>query len=136
MTKQEIRHQLRIQNNRHTDQPIFVVEERVLVITEEGYGEDHCEWVNTESGDYEVANVLKAHRLNLLRNNHRETGSWKKFFYLETWKFVTSCFTEKGCQEYLKINGHNLREPRIYAYGSFRNEEYQTLRTSLMGGDS
>lgn len=51
----------------------------------------------------------------------------------DVWEFVTACFTEKGCKDYLAVNGHNLTEPRIYAAGSYRNEEFRTVREYLLG---
>ena len=119
---------IKTQDNRFTDKPIFVVEKSVMVITDSDYGYDKKEWVNTESGDYEVASETKARRLDALLENYLETGDWKKFYYKETWEFVTSCFTEQGCKDYLELNGHNLGKRRICAYGSYRNEEFRTLR--------
>lgn len=48
------------------------------------------------------------------------------------WCYVTACFTQGGCEDYIRINGHNHGEVRIYADGSFRNEEYQIVRQFLM----
>jgi len=119
------------QDNRITDQPIFVVEKSVMVITGPDYGYDAEEWVNTESGDYEEADETKARRLDALNDDCRSTGDWEKFFLKEVWEFVTACFTEQGCKDYLKANGHNLGKNRIYAYGSYRNQEFQTVRNYL-----
>jgi hypothetical protein len=47
------------------------------------------------------------------------------------WDFVTACFTEQGCKDYLARDGHNLKEPRIYAAGSYRNSEWQAVRNYL-----
>ena len=49
------------------------------------------------------------------------------------WCFVTASFTRKGCEEYLRANGHNLGRVRIFAHGSHRNEEWRTVRKHLMG---
>ena len=137
MSIEKIGSLIKTQDNRYTDQPIFVIEERELVITDPDYGYDDSNWVNTESGNYEEADETRTRRLDALNDGDRDTGDWKKFHYKETWKFVTSCFTEEGCNDYLKINGHNLRKTRIYAYGSFRNTEYQAIRNCLvnMGAD-
>ncbi|WP_062266960.1 hypothetical protein [Endozoicomonas arenosclerae] len=132
MELKEIGSLINTQDNRITDHPIFVVEKSVMVITDGDYHYDKEEWVNTESGDYEVASETKSKRLNLLEEGCRDTGDWKKFYLLETWQFVTACFTEQGCKDFLAINGHNIGRNRIYAYGSFRNKEYQTVRNYLM----
>lgn len=120
------------QDNRITDQPIFVVEKSVMVITDPDYGYDAEEWGNTESGDYETATGTKERRLNALYDGGRDTGDWTKFYLKEVWEFVTACFTEQGCKDYLAANGHNIGKSRIYVYGSFRNAEYQTVRNYLM----
>jgi hypothetical protein len=120
------------QNNRITDQPIFVVEKSVMVITDADYSYDAEEWINTNSGDYEKADETKTRRLNALENDCRDTGDWQKFYLRETWEFVTCCFTEQGCKNFLTINGHNIGKNRIYAYGSYRNHEYQTVRNHLI----
>lgn len=132
MELEEIGDLICTQDNRITDQPMFVVEKSVMVITDPDYGYDADEWVNTESGNYEKASETKARRLDALRDGYRETGDWEKFFLKETWEFVTCCFTEQGCKDFLKLNGHNIGKSRIYAYGSFRNHEYQTVRNFLI----
>jgi hypothetical protein len=57
----------------------------------------------------------------------------RRLGYIEVWEFVTGCLTEQGCKDYIACNGHNLREPRIYAYGAYRNAEFIALRKWLMG---
>ena len=55
-------------------------------------------------------------------------------FYQDTWHFVTACFTEVGCNDYIRLNGHNHRgKLRVYADSSYRNEEFRTVRAFLMG---
>lgn len=132
MDMKKIGELIKTQDNRLTDQPIFIVEKSVMVITDPDYGFDKEEWVNTESKDHEVANETRHRRLNALAKDFRDTGDWKKFYLKETWQFVTACFTEQGCKNFLEINGHNISKSRIYAYGSFRNEEYQAVRKMLM----
>jgi hypothetical protein len=48
--------------------------------------------------------------------------------------FVTTCFTEAGCNDYIRLNGHNHRgKLRVYADSSYRNEEFRAVRAFLMG---
>lgn len=58
--------------------------------------------------------------------------SAEKIYYKDRWEFVAACFTEQGCKDYLKANGHNLKSPRIFACGSYRNEEYRKVRQALI----
>lgn len=132
MQLKEIGNLICTQDNRVTDQPIFVVEKSVMVITDPDYGYDKEEWVNTQSGDYEIASETKAKRLDALLKDCRSTGDWEKFYMKEVWEFVTACFTEQGCKDYLMLDGHNLGKTRIYAYGSYRNNEYREIRKHLI----
>lgn len=124
---------IRTQDNRITDQPIFVVEKSKMVVTDPDYGYDDEEWVDTDSCEHEVATETIARRLDALKDGWRDTGKWEKHYLKEVWVFVTACFTEKGCEEYLKLNGHNLGKTRIYAYSTYRNHEYQAVRDHLSG---
>lgn len=128
----EIGRGIKTQDNMFTDQPMFVVEEAVYIPTDPDYGYDLAEWAENKSGDYHKATETQAARLELLHEGMRDTGKWEKHYSKKVWQFVTCCFTEKGCHDYLKINRHNLGEIRIYAYGSFRNKEYQDVRNFLI----
>lgn len=123
---------IRNQDNRITDQPIFIVQQKVK---DYGYDADHSfdgyEWINPDN-DHAEADERQAGRLDALAKGHRETAPWERVYFKERWDFVTACFTEQGCLDYMKRNGHNLKGPRIYADGSFRNEEYRSVRNFLM----
>lgn len=127
----EIGRLLATQNNRITDQPLFIVQQKRSYVTDDDYSERY-EWRETESGDHIEASPLRAARLELLHKHYRETPGWQRFAMFDVWEFVTACFTEQGCKDYLRINGHNLKETRIYADGSFRNHEYQAVRSWLL----
>lgn len=120
------------QDNRLTAHPVFVVEEQDLVgPIEEGYHYDIVEWFN-DNGYNELASETRARRLEALDRDGREYRDWKKFRSVVVWRFKIACFTEKGCENYLRINGHNLKKSRIYVYGSFRNDEWNTIRQFLI----
>lgn len=123
------------QDNRATDAPIFIVQQKRSYVTEDGYHNSRYEWRETESGDYsgpdgdeELARLDKFYS-----NEGHEPKGWRRFAVTDVWEFVTACFTEQGCKNYLAINGHNLTEPRIYAEGSYRNEEFRAVRNVLIG---
>ena len=64
-----------------------------------------------------------------------EPQDWTRTGYQDTWHFVTACFTEAGCNDYIRLNGHNHRgKLRTYAASSYRNEEWRTVRSFLMSG--
>jgi hypothetical protein len=120
------------QDNRYTDQPMFLVQQKRRVY---GFDPDYCDdvvWMHAEH-DYEEADEEEAERLEAeYKETFREPTGWTRTGYRDEWEFVTACFTEQGCKDYLARNGHNLKEPRIYADGSYRNEEFRTLRNWLL----
>lgn len=119
------------QDNRMTEAPMFVVEQKTPVISDSEYNDCRVEWRETENGDYMLASPERADRLEALFKDGRETAGWRRYEVTDVWTFVTACFTEQGCKDYLARNGHNLRETRIYAYGSYRNEEFRAIRNWL-----
>jgi hypothetical protein len=119
------------QDNRCTDQPMFAVMEKRGMITLDTHNHDRIEWVETESGDYCEADETKARRLEALHQGHRDTPGWERYAIKDVDVFVTACFTEQGCKDFLAREGHNHRKPFIYASGSYRNSEYQSVRNWL-----
>ncbi len=118
---------IRTQDNRITDQPIFIVERQR---TEWGFSteySDEYKWLNPEN-DYEEADEEFAAELDEAEG----MIGWEKVYYKHYWEFVTACFTEQGCKDYLSRNGHNLGKTRIFACGSYRNDEWQIVRKFLM----
>lgn len=127
----EIGERLRTQDNRIRADPIFIVEEAEKVW---GVGDDYADgfaWLN-ENDPEQHASDLEAAGLEAKRRQGEDTAPWHRVGYVERWRFVTACFTEKGCQSFIECNGHNLRQPRIYAASGYRNAEWQLLRQTLM----
>jgi hypothetical protein len=124
---------IKTQDNRFTDQPMFVVQQKRTYVTEDGYNNCRHEWRETESGEYSEADEQQAEQLErAFQDDLLEPDGWKRFAVFDVWEFVTACFTERGCKDFIAINGHNLKEPRIYAEGSYRNHEFQDVRKALI----
>ena len=51
--------------------------------------------------------------------------------YQDRWNNVQPFLTRAGAEEYIRINGHNLKEPRIYVESGYRNQEWIDLRRDL-----
>lgn len=131
MDIKQIGNLIKTQDNRITDQPMFVVEKEVV---DWGYDPEYCDtyvWVDRDE-EYTEADDRKAEELNHLDDLCEDTGSWFKCYRKYRWEFVTACFTEQGCKDYIVANGHNCGRTRIYAHGSYRNSEYQAVRKILM----
>ena len=120
---------IRTQDNRITDQPMFVVFQKREIIGSDEHSPSRICWV----WDGEEVSELRAKRLEALYQDGRDTRGYDRYAMQEVYEFVTACFTEHGCKDYLRQNGHNLRLPYIYACGSFRNNEYQLVRNWLAG---
>jgi hypothetical protein len=118
------------QDNRITDAPIFIVQQKRQRVAHADYDNDGIVWVND---DHQEADAEEYARLEAaFREDGDEPVGWRRLAVRDEWEFVTACFTEHGCKEYFARNGHNLCEPRIYAAGSYRNEEWRAVRKHLM----
>lgn len=122
---------IRDQSNRGTDQPMFAVLEKRETITLDTHHHDRIAWVRKDDGEVE-ADERTHERLERLHGNGVEPKKWDRYAMLEGDSFVTAAFTEQACIDYLERNGHNLRKPFIYAFGSFRNAEFQMIRDALL----
>jgi len=128
----EISKLLHTQDNRITAQPMFAVQRKVR---DYGYDSDYSDdiaWIDG-CNDYIVADEEEYEKLESRYTLYGEMpDGWIRTAYRDRWEFVTACFTEQGCKDFIARDGHNLGETRIYAYGSYRNNEYQTVRNYLM----
>lgn len=57
---------------------------------------------------------------------------WEEFGYIDQWFTVMVAFTEEGCKEYLRLDGHNLKETRIYVESFNRCPEMIAIREALI----
>lgn len=122
---------IRTQDNRITSEPMFCVFQKREIVVDEDYDCDRIVWVDEEGCE---ATERQRMRLELLHDNYRETpDKWRRIAVKDIDDFVTCCFTEQGCKDYLACNGHNLRLPFIYVKSGFRNAEYIGIRNWLAG---
>lgn len=128
----EIGELIRTQDNRITDQPMFIVQEKVRDYGFEPLYSDDYEWLDEEGC---IADPDQAEELEKGEADGKLIINWTKTYYRERWEFVMGCFTEQGCEDFLKIDGHNHKETRIYAQGTYRNHEFQEVRKALMVED-
>ncbi|MBN5183639.1 hypothetical protein JY469_23735 [Serratia marcescens] len=124
---------IRTQDNRITDQPFFAVMTKREIVASEDHDCDRICWVENQSGNYVEATETQHRRLEAIYQAKYEVrDGWGRYAMKEIDVFVTGCFTEQGCKDYINKNGHNLNKPFIYAFGSYRNDEYQTVRKFIM----
>lgn len=126
----EIGARLRTQDNRCTANPMFCVQIKVRDVGYDWrYGDQVC-W--RDSG-----NELTIYDDD--KDFKQPVGEeWEKFGYNDRWETVMVAFTEEGCKEYLRLNGHNDRhrahneEVRIYAESFNRCPEMIAIRDILL----
>lgn len=123
------------QDNRITDCPIFIVEEkrRTYGFDPQWSDDNEIVWLNGPNDNAE-ADPDEHKRLEAAwQEDGTEPQDWTRTAYQDTWEYVTACFTETGCAEYIRINKHNHRgELRIYAATSWRNAEFRAVRDLLV----
>ena len=87
------------------------------------YTEDRV-WINMVSGDYEEVAP--------------DTDGAEEVGYKDRWETVMVAFTQKGLEDYMRQDGHNVRarahngETRIYVESFRRCDEMIRIRRSLM----
>lgn len=127
---QRIGELLRTQDNRCTSDPLFLVEQKRRIYgMDSNYFEDY-EWLREDDHEH-VADRIERAGLDSLAEEGEDVTGWEKLHYLDLWEFVTVCFTEQACKDYIAANGHNLNEPRIYASSAYRNHEMIAIREIL-----
>lgn len=124
------------QDNRITEQPIFLVQQKVK---DYGYHEDWADefdWIKEDGDPTTIEDPKLIRRLNNIWFNGDHTcleGKYYPVYYKERWEYVSAFFTEKGCNDYLRIDRHNLSaNVRTYADGSYRNNEFRDIRNFLI----
>jgi hypothetical protein len=117
-TLMDIARRLRDQDNRCTHEPMFCVQQKRREVGFDPAYSSETVWINMQSGDYEEVPP--------------ETPDAQEFGYKDYWETVMVCFTLSGCQDYLKANGHNLKETRIYVESFSRCDEMIRIRHALL----
>lgn len=120
----DISDRLRTQDNRATAEPMFCVQEQVRDVGYDAkYADGNTVWIDMQSGDYEEAPPY--------------TAGAEEFGLKERWETVMVCFTEEGCLDYLRQNGHNHKgKTRIYVESFRRCDEMIEIRHWLMSNKS
>lgn len=134
-TLQEISERLKTQDNRCTAHPMFCVQiKRRDVGYDSRYSGSRC-WLDS-------ANEITIYDDDKDFKGEPEGDEWDEFGYVDRWETVMVSFTEGGCEEYLRLNGHNDRlrahneEVRIYVESFYRCQEMIAIREALIESGS
>jgi len=120
----ELANQIKNEDNRCTAYPMYCVQ---ILIRDSGYDPNYSSdtiWINMNSGDYEEC-------------DEDESGA-EEFGYKDRWETVMFSLTEQGCNDYIELNGHNLKrqahdgQVRIYVESFYRCQEMIVLRNFLL----
>lgn len=128
----EIGNSITTQDNRGTSNPLFLVQQKVRIWGMDSDYSNEYDWFD-RNNDNVKADEEKAALLDegdVLPGV--DSSYWEKSYYKDTWQFVTACFTESGCENYISRNSHNLNKPRVYAVSLYQNHEMIDVRNSLM----
>jgi hypothetical protein len=142
-TIQQIAQDVATQANAITELPIFIVrQKRRTYGIDDSYTDDFV-WISdgAESNEADSETAAKLDELSktsdyddeIILSEDGEETTWNKIGYRDHLEFVTACFTRRGCEDYLRINGHNLTNPEIYVASGYRNDEWKTMREHLLG---
>ncbi len=124
---QAIGERLRKQDNRCTDKPMFCVQQKKRQTgLEAAYSDRRC-WYNQSSGE-----MIFDDDHEFKEPEGDDAAEWDLGGYVDRWETVMVAFTEEGCNEYLRQNGHNLKQPRIYVESFHRCPEMIAIREWLM----
>jgi hypothetical protein len=122
--------QVRTQDSHITADPIFYVQQKVRQLGDENC-DDTCDWYDDE---WNIVDDEVAEKLNAASAEYDEetTKGFTKQYYRDVYQNVQPFFSMEGAQYYIKINGHNLKEPRVYVDSAYRNYEWQLIRALLI----
>ena len=56
-----------------------------------------------------------------------ENHNYRKVNVTTIHEYENAFFTEKAAREHIRINGHNLNEPRTYVNHAYRNPEMELI---------
>lgn len=122
------------QDNRITADPLFVVFQKRIVVVDEDYDHDRIDYYDKD--DCESIEEEYEPRIYELLKKLDDSGElpdrYRRVAVKEVDSFVTACFTEQGCKDYIAANGHNLNKPFIFAASLYRNAEMIGLREFLL----
>ena len=128
----ELAHRIQHEDNAATNLPLFAVQQRVRTWGLDPDYSDRIAWINV----YDDHRVAEGEEHARLEAGYGETGGepdgWTRTAYTDRFEFVTACLTREGCEAFLKVNGHNLTDPRVYVYSGWRNAEWSFLREAVL----
>lgn len=133
LTAQELKERIDYNDNRATAQPYLLLLRRKRQVVVDGDYGGEIKWVENITGNYMQMDT-KEELIDYLRNDYYEDEDWEPDFsditkvYIDEIDEVSNVFlTDKGYQEHLDANKHNLGKHDTYGIHAFRNKEIESL---------
>lgn len=131
----EIAGRMRGQDNRATGHPIFIVQQKRRIWGMDfEYGDEQVwlyDGVEVAKTQEDLERFLCENELD--EDECMDKGGLREVRYTDTFEFVQSFFSNKAAVAYIKVNRHNLTDPRVYVDSAHRNTEWQAIRSVLLG---
>lgn len=145
----EIGKEVETQDNRCTNNPLFIVFQKEKQPLPSGFDGEGYYWISGysegEIGDdedlltyindrEELKEEFEKKSLNIEDESEFELNeeTFTKYQYKESNRYVQTFFTEKAAERYIEENAHNLRSPFSYAASTYRNKEMVNIREFLL----
>lgn len=129
-------------NNHHTAEPMFCLQ---ALHRETGYdaayADNRC-WWNPEAMEvvYDDDTDERKADLGFKDPGHGPSNEWEgPFGYKDQWRTVMVALTQKGLDDYMELDGHNVKraafrgKTRTYVESFYRCQEMIDLREALIG---
>jgi len=143
-TIQDIASDISTQDNRCTAHPYVIVEQKRIDygFDPQWFDNDCIAWIDENSElicrDYwkDITKAEQEGNSRIVVGDPADDMVFNlkeitKTAFVERWEFVQAFLTIKGAEHYIELNGHNLKEPRIYVESAHRNHKIQILREYL-----
>lgn len=135
----EISEEMRKQDHRATQYPMFVIQDKVKIgHTEEGCLGEYSQRRDSDSGlDYDDLCESCSDLGELeMPDDCNECDDNAFFYYTEEWQFNLTpgvFFTAKACDEHIRLNHyHYTKHARSYGIGSWRNDEMVLVQQNIL----
>lgn len=131
-TATELLERMRNNDNRMTKDPyLLLLREKREVVVDKDYGGKPC-WVEHVTGEC-ISKETKEELVKELRGYY-EDDNWEPSsrdvskIYVDKYEYTVNVFlTDKGYQEHMEVNGHNIPDHDTYGIHAFRNKEIESI---------
>lgn len=130
----ELREELRTQDNACTAHPLFCVYDRMRIYGLDSAHAESWAWVDDEYAEAD-ADTLSTITHGAMEYDDEFTvagTTWRRIGVRDERRFITCCLTRKAAKEFIAHNSHRIRDPFVFVESLDRNEEMLALRNHLM----